>query len=50
MVGGHRLAFKILYYTFIAQTLGNSNLLGYSRVKKVELMKPWAKLTYKRPF
>lgn len=33
MLGGHRVAFKKLSYTFQAQILANSNLLGYSIVK-----------------
>lgn len=33
MVGGHRVAFKILSHIFQAQILANSNVLGYSIVK-----------------
>lgn len=33
MVGGHRVAFKILSYTLQSQILANSSLLGYSTVK-----------------
>lgn len=33
MVGGHRVAFKILSHIYQAQILANSNVLGYSIVK-----------------